>query len=148
VSCPRPELGPTDVLVQVDAVSVNPVDTFVRSGRYATRMAFPFVVGHAIAPMVATGGQIVITAGRRPQPSTSLWHRYTRDIAVIGFVISRASAVELAAAAHAVDRRLAGPGFGVRVATELPIEETARAHERVEQGEAGRLVVRVAPRSG
>lgn len=33
---PEPVPGPTDVLVDVAAVSVNPVDTFVRSGLFRT----------------------------------------------------------------------------------------------------------------
>ncbi len=42
---PVPSIGPTDVLVAVDAVTVNPVDTFVRSGGYATATPFPSVIG-------------------------------------------------------------------------------------------------------
>lgn len=42
---PEPRPGPTDVLVRVEAVAVNPVDTFIRSGRYRTPLPMPFVVG-------------------------------------------------------------------------------------------------------
>jgi len=61
---------------------------------------------------------------------------------VTGFVISLATAAELADAARAINRRLAGPGFAVRVAETVPLAQTARAHALVESGEArGRVVV-------
>ncbi|MFI8308360.1 NADPH:quinone reductase [Streptomyces sp. NPDC085927] len=55
LSCPRP--GPTDVLVDVLATTVNPVDTFVRSGRFRTDVAFPFVVGRDLVGRVARAGE-------------------------------------------------------------------------------------------
>ena len=52
---PVPQPGPTDVLVRVEATAVNPVDTFVRSGAYPTRLSFPFVIGRdAVGVVVAT----------------------------------------------------------------------------------------------
>ncbi len=53
---PVPSVGPTDVLVRVAAVAVNPVDTFVRSGAYATPLPFPFVVGRDLVGEVALAG--------------------------------------------------------------------------------------------
>ncbi|MFJ7768383.1 NADPH:quinone reductase [Streptomyces sp. NPDC097107] len=61
---PVPSIGPTDVLVRVDAVAVNPVDTFVRSGAYATPVPFPFVVGRDLVGEVALAGPGA--AGFRP----------------------------------------------------------------------------------
>lgn len=49
---PVPVPGPTDVLVRVHAVSANHVDTFVRSGAYATPMPLPFVIGRDLAGTV------------------------------------------------------------------------------------------------
>jgi D-arabinose 1-dehydrogenase-like Zn-dependent alcohol dehydrogenase len=46
---PGPVVGPADVLVKVHVVVVDPVDTFVRSGRYATPVPFPFVIGRDLA---------------------------------------------------------------------------------------------------
>ena len=54
---PLPRFGPTDVLVAVEAVTVNPVDTFVRSGGYATPTPFPFVVGRDLVGTVAAVGE-------------------------------------------------------------------------------------------
>lgn len=53
---PVPEIGPTDVLVAVEVVVVNPVDTFVRSGAYVTATPFPFVIGRDLAGTVAAVG--------------------------------------------------------------------------------------------
>ena len=51
---PRP--GPTDVLVDVMATTVNPVDTFVRSGLFRTPVTFPFVIGRDLVGRVARTG--------------------------------------------------------------------------------------------
>lgn len=53
---PVPQPGPTDVLVRVEAVAVNPVDTFVRSGAYRTPTPFPFVLGRDLVGTVAAVG--------------------------------------------------------------------------------------------
>ncbi|MEU4928761.1 NADPH:quinone reductase [Streptomyces yokosukanensis] len=54
IAAPRP--GPTDVLVDVLATTVNPVDTFVRSGLFPTPVDFPFVVGRDLVGTVAEAG--------------------------------------------------------------------------------------------
>ena len=66
---PTPELGPADVLVQVEAVAVNPVDTFIRSGRYETPMPFPFIVGRDLVGTVMDTG----AAGGGFQPGERVW---------------------------------------------------------------------------
>ncbi|WP_372699049.1 NADPH:quinone reductase [Arthrobacter sp. JSM 101049] len=53
---PAPSCGPDQVLLRVDAVAVNHVDTFVRSGVYATDLDFPVAVGRdAVGTVEATG---------------------------------------------------------------------------------------------
>ncbi|MGH3495303.1 MAG: alcohol dehydrogenase catalytic domain-containing protein, partial [Sciscionella sp.] len=54
---PVPRIGPTDVLVAVAAVTVNPVDTFVRSGAFATPTPFPFIIGRDLVGTVAAVGE-------------------------------------------------------------------------------------------
>ncbi|HEX5497364.1 MAG TPA: zinc-binding dehydrogenase, partial [Mycobacteriales bacterium] len=54
---PVPAPGPTDVLVRVEVVAVNPVDTFVRSGAYRTPVPFPFVVGRDLVGTVAAADE-------------------------------------------------------------------------------------------
>ncbi|MFC8732622.1 NADPH:quinone reductase [Luteimicrobium sp. NPDC057192] len=53
---PVPTPGPTDALVRVEAVAVNHVDTFVRSGAYATPLPSPFVVGRDLVGTVVACG--------------------------------------------------------------------------------------------
>ncbi|MEV4442153.1 NADPH:quinone reductase [Streptomyces sp. NPDC049577] len=53
---PDPVPGPTDVLVDVIATTVNPVDTFVRSGGFRTPIPFPFVIGRDVVGRVAETG--------------------------------------------------------------------------------------------
>jgi len=61
-----PVPGPTDVLVAVELVAANPVDTFVRSGRYPTRVPFPFIVGRdLVGTVVASGPGSTFGVGER-----------------------------------------------------------------------------------
>jgi NADPH:quinone reductase-like Zn-dependent oxidoreductase len=53
---PVPAPGPTDVLVAVEAVVVDPVDTLVRSGAFPTPTPFPFVIGRDLVGTVAAAG--------------------------------------------------------------------------------------------
>jgi NADPH:quinone reductase-like Zn-dependent oxidoreductase len=64
---PVPAVGPTDVLVRVEVVVVNPVDTMVRSGAYPTPTPFPFVVGRDLVGTVAVAapGTAGFTPGDR-----------------------------------------------------------------------------------
>lgn len=64
---PVPAPGPAEVLVRVEAVAVNPVDTFVRSGSYRTPIPFPFVIGRDLVGTVADAGSEVtgFAAGER-----------------------------------------------------------------------------------
>jgi NADPH:quinone reductase-like Zn-dependent oxidoreductase len=101
----------------------------------------------SVATLVKPGGRILVTAGRDAQPPTPLWPLYTRDLSVVGFVISRATAGELADAADAINTHLADQDFGIAVADVVPLEQTAQAHKRVESGQRGRIVVRVADRT-
>jgi NADPH:quinone reductase-like Zn-dependent oxidoreductase len=66
---PVPEPGPAEALIAVEAVAVNPVDTFVRSGRYRTAIPFPFIVGRDLA------GTVVRTGSALPgfRPGDRVW---------------------------------------------------------------------------
>jgi len=56
---PVPEPGPTDVLVQMEATTVNHVDLFVRSGAYPTHLPFPFILGRdLVGTVIETGSGI------------------------------------------------------------------------------------------
>lgn len=56
---PLPDPGPGDVLIKVDGVAVNHVDTFVRSGSFPTALPSPFIVGRDLVGTVAGVGQNV-----------------------------------------------------------------------------------------
>lgn len=49
---PVPEPAADEVLVKTEVVTVNHVDTFVRSGAFPTAMAFPFVIGRDVVGTV------------------------------------------------------------------------------------------------
>lgn len=57
---PVPNLGPTDVLVRMEASAVNHVDLFVRSGAYQTKTPFPFVIGRDLVGTVEAVGPGVV----------------------------------------------------------------------------------------
>ena len=56
LEAPTPEPGPGQVLVKVGAVSVNPIDTYIRSGAVAMPLTFPFVLGCDLAGTVVKLG--------------------------------------------------------------------------------------------
>ncbi|MFK4145490.1 NADPH:quinone reductase [Streptomyces sp. NPDC004065] len=51
---PDPEPGPGEVLVDVVATAVDPVDAYVRSGVFRTPLPFPFVIGRDLVGTVAS----------------------------------------------------------------------------------------------
>ncbi|TCT07727.1 zinc-binding alcohol dehydrogenase family protein [Aquabacter spiritensis] len=76
---PEPKIGPRDLLVRVEAISVNPVDTKVRMRRQGTE-AEPVILGWDAAGVVeAVGpeatlfkpGDAVYYAGSLPRPGTN-----------------------------------------------------------------------------
>lgn len=65
VERPTPSPGPRDVLIQADAIGVNYIDTYFRSGQYPREV--PFVVGQEVCGTVAAVGAdvAVINVGDR-----------------------------------------------------------------------------------
>ena len=56
---PKPEPRPTEVLVKVGAVSVNPIDTYIRAGAVSMISQFPYIIGSDLAGTVeAIGSEI------------------------------------------------------------------------------------------
>ncbi len=55
---PVPAVGPRDVLVDVRAASINPLDTLVRNGEFKQLLKYkpPFVLGHDVAGVVTQVG--------------------------------------------------------------------------------------------
>ena len=58
---PRPKVGDRDVLVEVSAASINPLDKMVRNGEFKQLLRYkkPFVLGHDVAGVVAEVGRAV-----------------------------------------------------------------------------------------
>jgi NADPH2:quinone reductase len=55
---PDPQPGPGQVVVRISAIGVNPVDTYIRSGKYGPR-PFPYTPGADAAGVVAAVGDNV-----------------------------------------------------------------------------------------
>ncbi|MEO5740085.1 MAG: NADPH:quinone reductase [Vicinamibacterales bacterium] len=56
---PDPSVGPGQVLIDLKAAGVNPVDTYIRSGQYATLPPLPYTPGSDAAGVVtAAGGDV------------------------------------------------------------------------------------------
>lgn len=66
---PTPEPGPTEVLVKVGAVSVNPIDTYIRSGMIPVAKAFPYIVGCDLAGTIERVG----TQAKRFKVGDRVW---------------------------------------------------------------------------
>ncbi|MCA9071406.1 MAG: NADPH:quinone reductase [Planctomycetaceae bacterium] len=56
---PEPEPGPSEVLVKVKAVAVNPIDTYIRSGAVKLDLPDPYVIGCDLAGTVERVGAAV-----------------------------------------------------------------------------------------
>src|SRR5436309_9561955 len=66
---PVPKQGPTQCLVKVSAVALNPVDTYIRGGTIQMSLPSPFVVGCDLAGTVAEVGPSVT----RFEPGDRVW---------------------------------------------------------------------------
>ncbi len=56
---PIPAVGPGDVLVRVEAVTVNSIDAFIRAGTYPIPAPMPFVIGRdLVGTVVETGSSV------------------------------------------------------------------------------------------
>jgi NADPH:quinone reductase-like Zn-dependent oxidoreductase len=96
----------------------------------------------AIAPLLAVGARIIVTATGEPTVSLPARSYYTRDISVLGFAISNAPTSDLAGAARIINSRLADNTLQVRIAARMPLTAAAEAHRQMEAGDVhGRLVI-------
>ena len=66
---PIPDLDPADVLIKVGAVSVNPIDTYIRAGTVKMATSFPYVIGCDLAGTVERCGSQV----QRFRPGDRVW---------------------------------------------------------------------------
>jgi NADPH2:quinone reductase len=66
---PDPEAGPHGVVVKVQAASLNPIDTYIRSGAIPQPLKFPYIPGCDLAGTVVFCGASV----SRFQPGQRVW---------------------------------------------------------------------------
>lgn len=66
---PAPKPGPTQCLVKVAAVDVNPIDTYVRAGLIPLPLDFPFILGRDLAGVVVETGKEV----KQFKPGDRVW---------------------------------------------------------------------------
>ncbi|GAC1468058.1 MAG: zinc-binding dehydrogenase [Isosphaeraceae bacterium] len=65
---PRPTPGPGQVLVRVNAVALNPIDLYLRSGAVPMPLAFPYIIGCDVSgtvEAVGPGGMNRLKPGER-----------------------------------------------------------------------------------
>jgi len=53
---PKPKPAGSQVLVKVEAVALNPIDTYIRAGMYKAELPLPFIVGCDLAGVVEAVG--------------------------------------------------------------------------------------------
>jgi len=97
-----------------------------------------------IARLVRTGGKVIVTVAG--EPATVPWAQlYTKDVTVIGFVHSRASAEQMARAAVIVNRGVVEGWLRPNITEVVGLDSARDVHERMEAGRVrGRIVLRVA----
>jgi NADPH2:quinone reductase len=66
---PEPEPGPSQCLIKVLAVDVNPIDVYIRSGMVPAKLSFPYVLGRDLAGTVMRTGAKV----KRFKPGDRVW---------------------------------------------------------------------------
>ena len=96
-----------------------------------------------VAQVIAVGGRILLTAAPSMAPLLSVTTLYTKDVSLLGFVISRASLGDLTAAAEMINGMLQAGLLTARVSDVLPLSDTADVHARLEAGQiVGRVLLR------
>jgi NADPH:quinone reductase-like Zn-dependent oxidoreductase len=122
-----------DLWSRIAAAAPRGVDVFFETSRH---YAFERTL-----PLLARGGRFVLITGIGSTIALPLEQLYLRDASLRGFVISNASAADLAEAARAINDGLSRKRLRVRIGTQLPLDEAAQAHRLLESGTRGRIVV-------
>lgn len=103
-----------------------------------------------IMPVLARRGRVIVMAGRDARPVLPVGPLYVKDASIRGFAMFNASAVEIRAAADAMNGWMQAGQLKARIARVLPLAEAAEAHRLQEastlQGMGdltGKLVLRI-----
>jgi NADPH2:quinone reductase len=88
---PEPEPGPGQVVVRARAIGVNPVDTYVRSGQYASKPSLPYTPGADAAGVVESVGDGVtrVRAGDSVYVAGTISGAYAAKILCDQFQVQR-----------------------------------------------------------
>lgn len=98
----------------------------------------------ATAQMVTVGGKVLVTAAGAGPASVPWGRLYTKDVDVLGFVHSRASAQEMRRAAQIVNTGLVDGWLRPNITETAGLAAARRVHEQMEAGDVrGRIVLRV-----
>jgi NADPH:quinone reductase len=84
-------------------------------------------------------GRVVLIAGKDRRIDLDQWQFYTRELQLLGFIMSAMTAGELAAAAAWINHRYAQSPLDVSVGRVLNFSDAALAHTLMECGERPRL---------
>jgi NADPH2:quinone reductase len=79
---PDPQLGSEQVLIKVHAIGVNPVETYIRAGAYATKPSLPYTPGTDASGTVEAAGKGVkgIKASDRVYTSGTISGAYAEKV--------------------------------------------------------------------
>jgi NADPH:quinone reductase-like Zn-dependent oxidoreductase len=84
--------------------------------------------------LVNPRGRIVVIAGTRRRIQLDQWAFYTRELQLLGFIMSAMTVSELAAGAAWINAQHARRPLTVSLAPGMRFADAARAHELIEQG--------------
>jgi len=56
---PQPKPGPTECLIKVSAVDVNPIDLYIRGGMVPAKLNYPYIIGSDLVGTVVEAGAAV-----------------------------------------------------------------------------------------
>ena len=79
--------------------------------------------------LLATGGRMILMAGRDARPEFPVGPFYIKDCRLLGFAMFNASPDQQRAAAEDINRWLAAGQYRPRIDRVLPLAETAAAHQ-------------------
>jgi len=94
----------------------------------------------------AEGLDLLVDTTGRGRLSLDLWPLYTREIQLLGFVMSRMTATELAAAAEWINETYPQHALSVPMGTVMTFAEAGQAHALVESGQLSRTAEGVVAR--
>jgi NADPH:quinone reductase-like Zn-dependent oxidoreductase len=122
-----------DLWTRIAAATAGGVDVFFETSKH-------YAFAHTM-PLLAQGGRFVLITGIGATVPLPLEQLYLRDASLRGFVISNASVSDLAGAANAINDGISRRLLHVRIATRLPLDQSAQAHRLMEEGTRGRIIV-------